>query len=263
MIAAGLLGRKSGRGFFTLRRQRRCSEPDDGATRSSTRARAARFRRRMRSRRAPRRRATWSSSSAPRGARRSRASRTRTRDRDPLELGTECLGVHTGETAAPKAPTCSASRAIGCGTAAPTKLVELVRQPNTGPRRSPPRSRCSRRRASRWRCATTSRAHRRPADPALPQRGAAAPGRRARHRQRHGHHPEGSAWAIPKGRSRSSSARGSRRTSTSRRRSTRRSATRPTRRRAARASPKNAASAHEPAAHRELPLAASRPLAVS
>jgi 3-hydroxybutyryl-CoA dehydrogenase len=50
-----------------------------------------------------------------------------------LELGTECLGVHTGEARGTEG-----SNVLGCarfrlGAAEPTKLVELVRQPKTDP----------------------------------------------------------------------------------------------------------------------------------
>lgn len=60
------------------------------------------------------------------------------RDRDKktailLELGTECLGVHTGEARGTEGSNVLGFARFRLGESAPTKLVELVRQPGTDP----------------------------------------------------------------------------------------------------------------------------------
>jgi 3-hydroxybutyryl-CoA dehydrogenase len=50
-----------------------------------------------------------------------------------LELGTECLGVHTGESRGTEGSNVLGFARFRLGAAEPTKLVELVRQPNTAP----------------------------------------------------------------------------------------------------------------------------------
>jgi 3-hydroxybutyryl-CoA dehydrogenase len=50
-----------------------------------------------------------------------------------LELGTECLGVHTGESRGTEGSNVLGFARFRLGSAAPTNLVELVRQPNTAP----------------------------------------------------------------------------------------------------------------------------------
>lgn len=60
------------------------------------------------------------------------------RDRDRrtaivLELGTECLGVHTGEARGSEGSNVLGFARFRLGAAEPTKLVELVRQPRTDP----------------------------------------------------------------------------------------------------------------------------------
>ena len=48
-----------------------------------------------------------------------------------IELGTECLGVHTGESAGTEGSNVVGFARFRLGKADPTPLVELVRQPNT------------------------------------------------------------------------------------------------------------------------------------
>lgn len=48
-----------------------------------------------------------------------------------LELGTECLGVHTGETAGTEGSNVLGFARYRNGADAPSKLIELVRQPHT------------------------------------------------------------------------------------------------------------------------------------
>lgn len=50
-----------------------------------------------------------------------------------LELGTECLGVYTGEARGAEGSNVLGFARFRLGNAEPTKLVELVRQPNTAP----------------------------------------------------------------------------------------------------------------------------------
>lgn len=50
-----------------------------------------------------------------------------------VELGTECLGVHTGESRGQEGSNVLGFARFRLGRAAPTRLVELVRQPNTDP----------------------------------------------------------------------------------------------------------------------------------
>jgi 3-hydroxybutyryl-CoA dehydrogenase len=50
-----------------------------------------------------------------------------------LELGTECLGVHTGEARGAEGSNVLGFARFRLGEAEPTKLVELVRQPQTDP----------------------------------------------------------------------------------------------------------------------------------
>jgi 3-hydroxybutyryl-CoA dehydrogenase len=50
-----------------------------------------------------------------------------------LELGTECLGVHTGETRGSEGSNVLGFARFRLGEAAPSNLVELVRQPHTEP----------------------------------------------------------------------------------------------------------------------------------
>ncbi len=50
-----------------------------------------------------------------------------------LELGTECLGVHTGEARGTEGSNVLGFARFRLGAAEPTKLVELVKQPNTAP----------------------------------------------------------------------------------------------------------------------------------
>lgn len=50
-----------------------------------------------------------------------------------LELGTECLGVHTGESRGTEGSNVLGFARFRLGNAEPTKLVELVRQPRTDP----------------------------------------------------------------------------------------------------------------------------------
>ena len=50
-----------------------------------------------------------------------------------VELGTECLGVHTGETGGEEGSNVLGFARFRLGDATPTDLVELVRQPNTSP----------------------------------------------------------------------------------------------------------------------------------
>jgi len=50
-----------------------------------------------------------------------------------LELGTECLGVHTGESRGAAGSNVLGFARFRLGAAEPTKLVELVKQPNTAP----------------------------------------------------------------------------------------------------------------------------------
>jgi 3-hydroxybutyryl-CoA dehydrogenase len=50
-----------------------------------------------------------------------------------LELGTECLGVHTGESRGIEGSNVLGFARFRLGAAEPTKLVELVKQPNTAP----------------------------------------------------------------------------------------------------------------------------------
>lgn len=48
-----------------------------------------------------------------------------------IELGTECLGVHTGESRGEEGGTVLGFARFRLGTAAPSDLVEIVRQPGT------------------------------------------------------------------------------------------------------------------------------------
>ncbi|MEP9377355.1 3-hydroxyacyl-CoA dehydrogenase family protein [Aquabacter sp. CN5-332] len=48
-----------------------------------------------------------------------------------IELGTECLGVHTGESRGDEGGTVLGFARFRLGNAAPSDLVEIVRQPNT------------------------------------------------------------------------------------------------------------------------------------
>ncbi|MEQ9638889.1 MAG: 3-hydroxyacyl-CoA dehydrogenase family protein [Alphaproteobacteria bacterium] len=48
-----------------------------------------------------------------------------------IELGTECLGVHTGEDAGTEGANVLGFARVRIGDGEPSKLVELVRQPNT------------------------------------------------------------------------------------------------------------------------------------
>lgn len=48
-----------------------------------------------------------------------------------IELGTECLGVHTGEDSGTEGSNVLGFAAVRIGDGAPSKVVELVRQPNT------------------------------------------------------------------------------------------------------------------------------------
>lgn len=50
-----------------------------------------------------------------------------------LELGTECLGVHTGESRGTEGSNVLGFARFRLGNAEPTGLVELVRQPSTAP----------------------------------------------------------------------------------------------------------------------------------
>lgn len=50
-----------------------------------------------------------------------------------LELGTECLGVHTGEARGAEGSNVLGFARFRLGAAEPTKLVELVKQPQTAP----------------------------------------------------------------------------------------------------------------------------------
>jgi 3-hydroxybutyryl-CoA dehydrogenase len=50
-----------------------------------------------------------------------------------LELGTECLGVHTGEARGEEGSNVVGFARFRMGEAPPSKLVELVKQPNTDP----------------------------------------------------------------------------------------------------------------------------------
>jgi 3-hydroxybutyryl-CoA dehydrogenase len=50
-----------------------------------------------------------------------------------LELGTECLGVHTGEARGTEGSNVLGFARFRLGEAEPTRLVELVRQPQTDP----------------------------------------------------------------------------------------------------------------------------------
>ena len=50
-----------------------------------------------------------------------------------IELGTECLGVHTGESRGEEGSNILGFARYRLGNGAPTDLVELVRQPNTKP----------------------------------------------------------------------------------------------------------------------------------
>jgi 3-hydroxybutyryl-CoA dehydrogenase len=50
-----------------------------------------------------------------------------------LELGTECLGVHTGEALGAEGSNVLGFARYRMGDAAPTNLIELVRQPRTKP----------------------------------------------------------------------------------------------------------------------------------
>jgi 3-hydroxybutyryl-CoA dehydrogenase len=50
-----------------------------------------------------------------------------------LELGTECLGMHTGESRGTEGSNVLGFARFRLGEAEPTKLVELVKQPNTDP----------------------------------------------------------------------------------------------------------------------------------
>lgn len=50
-----------------------------------------------------------------------------------LELGSECLGVHTGESRGGEGSNVLGFARFRLGAAEPTKLVELVRQPGTDP----------------------------------------------------------------------------------------------------------------------------------
>lgn len=50
-----------------------------------------------------------------------------------VELGTECLGVHTGESRGTEGSNVIGFSRFRLGNQAPTKLVELVRQPMTDP----------------------------------------------------------------------------------------------------------------------------------
>jgi 3-hydroxybutyryl-CoA dehydrogenase len=50
-----------------------------------------------------------------------------------VELGTECLGVHTGEQGGQEGSNVVGFARFRLGDAEPTGLVELVRQPNTAP----------------------------------------------------------------------------------------------------------------------------------
>jgi 3-hydroxybutyryl-CoA dehydrogenase len=50
-----------------------------------------------------------------------------------LELGTECLGVHTGESRGTEGSNVLGFARFRLGSAEPTKLVELVKQPGTAP----------------------------------------------------------------------------------------------------------------------------------
>jgi 3-hydroxybutyryl-CoA dehydrogenase len=50
-----------------------------------------------------------------------------------LELGTECLGVYTGESRATEGSNVLGFARFRLGAAEPTRLVELVRQPRTDP----------------------------------------------------------------------------------------------------------------------------------
>lgn len=51
-----------------------------------------------------------------------------------LELGTECLGVHTGESRGEEGSNVLGFARFRMGEAPPTNLVELVKQPRTDPR---------------------------------------------------------------------------------------------------------------------------------
>lgn len=50
-----------------------------------------------------------------------------------LELGTECLGLHTGESRGTEGSNVLGFARFRLGDAAPSNLVELVKQPNTDP----------------------------------------------------------------------------------------------------------------------------------
>ena len=50
-----------------------------------------------------------------------------------LELGTECLGVHTGESRGTEGSNVLGFARFRLGAGEPSKLVELVKQPNTAP----------------------------------------------------------------------------------------------------------------------------------
>lgn len=50
-----------------------------------------------------------------------------------IELGTECLGVHTGESRGEEGSNVLGFARFRLGDAAPSDLVEIVRQPNTAP----------------------------------------------------------------------------------------------------------------------------------
>jgi 3-hydroxybutyryl-CoA dehydrogenase len=58
---------------------------------------------------------------------------TRSKSAVLLELGTECLGVHTGESRGTEGSNVLGFARFRLGDAAPSNLVELVKQPNTDP----------------------------------------------------------------------------------------------------------------------------------
>lgn len=60
-------------------------------------------------------------------------SRTKAKTAILLELGTECLGVHTGESRGTEGSNVLGFARFRLGDAAPSNLVELVKQPQTDP----------------------------------------------------------------------------------------------------------------------------------
>ena len=130
MIAAGHLGRKSGRGFHVYKDAQDVRSLSMAYSHHRHRQEPLLSRGRMRcSQGAAAAGDVVIVIGAEVGAAFARLRTAEPRRRSSLELGTECLGVHTGESRGTEGSNVLGFARYRLGDAEPTNLVELVRQP--------------------------------------------------------------------------------------------------------------------------------------